>query len=106
MQVLNTEFDLVPFQMINIPLEQFNTTKANKNLVSFTAALVLFITCICVALPAFAFAQHGLIHEAFIMTYLYVITCTLPVAYPSIFFMFEPNNFLSVLELFSEFIDK
>ena len=79
---------------------QFNNKKNNKNLISFTGALVLFGIISAAIIPTIVSAQYGLISAEFIVLYLYILSCCLPVGLPTMYFMFEPKHFIRVLKHF------
>ena len=79
---------------------QFNNRKNNKNLISFTGVLVLFGIIVAAIIPTIASAQYGLISAEYILIYLYILSCCLPVGLPTMYFMFEPKHFMSVIKHF------
>ena len=86
---------------IPLPMVQFNNKKNNKNLISFTGALVLFGIISAAIIPTIVSAQYGLISAEFIVLYLYILSCCLPVGLPTMYFMFEPKHFIRVLKHFT-----
>ena len=85
---------------IPLPKVPFNNKKNNKNLISLTGVLVLFGIISAAIIPTIVSAQYGLISAEFIVMYLYILSCCLPVGLPTMYFMFEPKHFISVLKHF------
>ena len=82
-----------PLQMV-----QFNNRKNNKNLISFTGVLVLFGITVAAIIPTSVSAQYGIISAEFIVMYLYILSCCLPIGLPTMYFMFQPKHFFRALK--------
>ena len=103
-QILNleTEISLELNQSCTMPLPtlpQLNNNKYNENLISFTGVLVLAgIFIFSIIIPTSGAIQYGLISEDYISTNLYVVSCSLPVGLPALYFVFHPKHFIKILE--------
>ena len=75
----------------------FNTSKHNKNLISFTGVLILsFIFITQTILPLGS--RLGWITQKNASLYLYIHLCCTPIIFPTIYFIRKPKYLISVLK--------
>ena len=75
----------------------FNTTKYNKNLVSFSGISIL-ITILLLIIGVSLGARHGTLSQDQGWYIWYVCFCCLPVILPTIYFKRNPNHFIIVMK--------
>ena len=82
-----------------LPLANLNNNKYNENLISFTGVLVLAVILIfSIIIPTSGAQQYGWIREDQILTNLYVVSCSLPVGLPALYFVFHPKHLVRILQ--------
>ena len=74
----------------------FNTSKYNKNLISFSGISILIV--LLVVMGVFAVGSRSWIGHIQAQTYVYINFCCLPIVLPTIYFIQEPNHLVVAMK--------
>ena len=75
----------------------FNTTKYNKNLISFSGISILIVLLALLGVFAVGSRSSWISHNQGI-TYVYINFCCLPVVLPTIYFIKKPNHLIVAMK--------
>ena len=75
----------------------FNTTKYNKNLISFSGISILIVLLVVLGVFAVGSRSSWISHNQGI-TYVYINFCCLPVVLPTIYFIKNPNHLIVAMK--------
>lgn len=75
----------------------FNTTKYNKNLISFSGISILIVLLVLLGVFAVGSRSSWISHNQGI-TYVYINFCCLPVVLPTIYFIKKPNHLIVAMK--------
>ena len=75
----------------------FNTTKYNKNLISFSGISILIVLLVLLGVFAVGSRSSWISHNQGII-YVYINFCCLPVVLPTIYFIKNPNHLIVAMK--------
>ena len=81
----------------NSPIMSFNTSRRNKNLISFTGMLILVLFFSLFGFVAIGSRLGWVSHADGHLTF-FVLSCLIPVILPTIYFMRNPKHLMRVLK--------
>ena len=84
-------------QVLPITTFAFNTTKYNKNLISFSGISILIVLLVLLGVFAVGSRSSWISHNQGI-TYVYINFCCLPVVLPTIYFIKNPNHLIVAMK--------
>ena len=75
----------------------FNTTKYNKNLISFSGIFIIIVLIVVMGVFAVGSRSSWISHIQ-AQTYVYIHFCCLPVVLPTIYFIQKPNHLVVAMK--------